>query len=148
MSDASTRLREARERSNRTVSEVAERAGISAAAYYDLEADPEDFRLSPSIAEIIRVATTVGVDPYWLACGTDNPTTVRLSSAGFTKHIESIARTRGRSIKDLEDDAGYRIAPALENPVEILDWNLDYIEAVCRIADVELGSVLNVDLLR
>ena len=142
MSNSAARLREARQRSQMTPDQVAKRAGVSVSVYYDLEAHPEDLLAAISIGELLQIAETIGIEPYWLVEGKANLANTSISLNDFADRLRNLQTIR--SIEDIEKDVGYEVSSALTSPETVLDWNLDCLVSLCRVLKIDLGSILHV----
>jgi transcriptional regulator with XRE-family HTH domain len=128
-------LRIARERAGLTQEQVATLAGISPAAYWDLELCSDDLTTAVSIRTLARVCQAVAIDLHRLFGVSSCAPEKRITPSRLRKQtIEHLNRTH-LSIPALEDKVGFHLSSFLANPDTVWDWNIDCLRSVCE----ELG---------
>lgn len=129
------RLKALRERAGRSVPQIAQETGLSAALLYDLEAT-DDLYDTVSLDEINRLARALGVKPSMLF--NDAPSSA-LSRRSGRQRLPSLLlkylAVKQLSIEQFEERVGYEVRQVLSNPGAVRDWNAACLMAVAS----ELG---------
>jgi transcriptional regulator with XRE-family HTH domain len=138
------RLREARDRSGKTVDEVALAIGISVAAYADIEAYDDEFSMALSLEQIWRLARALEI-PLTELIGLTSPDCLDATDSmdALLEHVRAAVATRRESIEHFGDRVGWDIASAIDAPARAWsDWNLDCLRAVCEEVSCDWRSIL------
>jgi len=135
------RLKQMREKAQKSEEEVAIQSGISVHAYYDLEQCDGDLETAVSLGELSRICSTLGTKAA-LLFGDDQRSVESLTPdklAGLLRiHLEAAKM----SLSQFEDEVGFRIGPFLEDIAEISNWNVDCLRSVCNAVGEEWRGAL------
>jgi len=111
---------------------VAEQAGVSRAAYYDLESDPTEIFMCVSLRDLQRICDCLGVDAFYLFTGANR------SESDVCYDFESIAalirqqlKRSGETTVEFSDRVGWEIEPFLKDACEGWEWNVDCLRDLC-----------------
>ncbi|HEX5243745.1 MAG TPA: helix-turn-helix transcriptional regulator [Tepidisphaeraceae bacterium] len=126
------RLEQIRCSLNKPPGEVAEQAGVSRAAYYDLESDPTEIFMSISLRDLQRICDCLGVDAFYLFTGANR------SESDACYDFEPIAglirehlKRSGQSAVEFSDRVGWELEPFLADLSSGWCWNLDCLLDMC-----------------
>lgn len=127
------RLQQIRCSLNKTPGEVAEQAGVSRAAYYDLESYTDEIFTSISLRDLQRICDCLGVDAFYLFTGANR------SESDVCYDFETIAgliwehlKRSGQSAVEFSDRVGWEVEPLLKDTRAGWEWNVDCLRDVCR----------------
>lgn len=130
------RLQQIRCSLNKAPGELAEQAGVSRAAYYDLESDPSEIFMCVSLRDLQRICGCLGVDAFYIFTGANR------SESDVCYDFESIAalvrehvKRSGQTAAEFSDHVGWEIEPFLRDAGAGWEWNVDCLRDVCK----ELG---------
>ena len=137
------RLEQIRCSLNKTPGEVAERAAVSRAAYYDLESDPTEIFMSVSLRDLQRICGCLGVDAFYLFTGNNR------AASDVCYDFESIAalvrehlKRSGQTAVEFSDHVGWEIEPFLRDAGAGWEWNVDCLRDVCSALGIRWELVL------
>jgi hypothetical protein len=131
------RLKQVREALGKSPQEIHALLGssdVSVGSYYDLEDHDGALNTTISLGELCKLSSILGTRARFIFDGKlEDGRQISPSdlSARIKRHLENTAT----SITDFEDRVGFVIAPALEDPSEILNWNIDCL----RFVSAEIG---------
>ncbi len=128
MIDAASRLKVARLHSGKTPAEIAALSEINLPSYYDLENYPVELASNISLGQLRKLTRALGISAPALFANEPIDKTISLSdlSARIKEHLKAHSMT----VEKFIEEVGYDIAPALETPDSILDWNIDCLHAL------------------
>ena len=129
-SESHIRLKAAREAVGLPPEEVASRAGIESAAYYDMEQCDADLTYATDLSEIARICRVVKTTPIALFGGLADqlePITPPMLVAAIQQHLS----LHGLSLSQFERQVGYDIGDSLINPADVMNWNVECLQSVC-----------------
>jgi transcriptional regulator with XRE-family HTH domain len=130
MSDA-RRLRSLRARTGLSSAEVAHRAGIGDMAYFDLEFHDDELLTVPSLGDIKRLATVLGVPTAALFVDNCDSTVRRISYQQLMTSLASLI-SNGTSKEALEDEIGWRLDDFLESEARALsEYPAEFLKLLC-----------------
>jgi len=142
-STPSERLAAARERAGLDLGEVADRTGLPFAHYRDLEMFENDVWDSISLAQLQKLARIVGLRSLALLEGETAPRpSRRITFAEFSAAVASAVQASGSSAEAWGEEAGWDVAPLLEDPEQIWSLNADGLRDIAEAAGVDWRSVL------
>ena len=144
MADESTcdRLRGARERLGLTLEEVANRMGLSARWYYDLEAYPDEVSSTVSLAHLQVLGQTLGLEPATILVGETTSPTDRGGFRDVVDGLERRMKSEGLDAKTLGERLGWDIRGVLADPEELWTFNVAGLRDVCLGVGVDWLAVL------
>jgi len=134
------RLKQTREKNGKTPHEVAKLAGLSSPTYYDLENCAGDLTMTISLLELSRIASVLGVPSRGFF--SDHNSTHFISAQELSDRIKTYLASSKETITEFEDKVGFVIEPALSNPSEVLNWNVDCLRSVCLKLGIDWLSAL------
>lgn len=126
-------LKQAREAAGKTPEEVAELAEITINTYYDFEQCEGDLNIVVSLSELSKISSALGIRTRFLFEGKSDGK--QISPSQLASQIKRHLEKTDMSITDFEDRVGFTVALAIENPSEILNWNVDCL----RFVSAEIG---------
>ncbi len=140
------RLQQIRCSLNKTPGQVAEQAGVSRAAYYDLEDDPSEIFMCISLRALQRICECLHVDAFYLFTGTSR------SESDACYDFKSIAmlirehlERSGQSAVEFRGRVGWDIEPLLNDAGAGWDWNVDCLRDVCSALGIHWELALPMD---
>lgn len=123
------KLKQAREATGRSPQEIAASAGLPAPTYYDLEEQDGELNMVVSLGELFKLASALGIRTRFIF--DDKIEGQLISAEQLCAKIKSYLDATRMSISEFENRVGFVIAPALGNPVEVFNWNVDCLRFVC-----------------
>jgi len=140
MSDSQERLKAARRRLAKSADEVASAAGISTPSYYDLEMVDGEIESGLSLQALVRLCSELRILPGDLfGSGT---TRDKISMEGLVVRIKKHLEEDQIGMSDFEARVGFEIRRCLEDPLSILEWDIECLQSVCKELSVNWMSVL------
>jgi transcriptional regulator with XRE-family HTH domain len=125
-----TRLQRLREATGKSPDELARLIGISGSVYYDWEWHEDDLVLTASLAELARLSSVLGVPTRAIFEGTGGKEAA-ISREYLSDRVRAHLGAKRMPLSEFEDKVGYDIGRALEDPAEVLSWNIDCLRSVC-----------------
>jgi len=127
----SARFRAVRERAGLSIAETAARVGVSEPCVWDLETYDDELMTVCSPADLQRFAGAFSVPPSAIV-GTEERDDA-ISAGELASAIREHCRTRGMTLNDFGDAAGWDVSKAADAPQLLLtDFSLDGIRDICR----------------
>jgi DNA-binding XRE family transcriptional regulator len=137
------RFREARERSNLTQAEVADRLGIQVSEYWDIEFHDDETFLCFSLAELRLLATILKTPLEVLLFGSDfKGSTSGTSPSMIAERLRAVAVSEGLTIDELGDRVGWDLTPIMADPEAVDQLNLSGLSDVCAAIGLDWVSAL------
>jgi transcriptional regulator with XRE-family HTH domain len=144
---AAERIAAARQRSGISLPEVANRLGLSPAAYDDLEAYDDEAFTSISIEQLCQLADLLGVAASSLVAPAGSPVEALepVSLVSLASSLDAQLRERAERPETLSARLGWDVSEILSDPRST--WrvcNLDCLQDLCRSVGLSwLGVVLS-----
>ena len=136
------RLREARERSGKTIGEMAALLGLSWESYNDLERYDDEIILVLSLQELITLSNALGIDLVdFLSNGASKPAE-SVSLDALAEKINEYLTAHNLTVAEFEEAVGWEVANCLTDPNQFMNFNLDGLMDVSRPLGVDWRSVL------
>jgi transcriptional regulator with XRE-family HTH domain len=128
------RLRRFRELAGKTPEDLAVYVDNSTSSYYDLEEHNGELYMVPSLGELSRLCSDLGIKTRDLF---DDrlESGLTISPEQLISKVKEHLNHTGTSIAEFENRVGYEIEPSLKDVAKVMDWNIDFLISVCR----ELG---------
>jgi DNA-binding XRE family transcriptional regulator len=127
----SARLKRLREATGKTPHDMAALVGVSSDIYYDWEWGDGDISRTASLAELAKLATSLGVGV--LDIFDDGPIQgEHVRPEQLSEMMKAHIKRARLSTAQFEERVGFEMEPALNDPAEILNWNLDCLRFVCN----------------
>lgn len=141
--DNARRLREARERSGKSIGEMAALLGLSRESYNDLEVYDEEIIYTLSLEELITLSKALGIDLVeFFSSGAAKPAeTVSLNA--LAEKINEYRSAKGLTVAEFEDAVGWEVANFLTDPSQFMNLNLDGLMDITRPLGVDWRAVLS-----
>jgi transcriptional regulator with XRE-family HTH domain len=124
------RLKRAREAAGKSPDQMASLVGVSVPAYYDWECAEGDINTTASLGELAKLSSALSVRTRAIfedEGGDERPISPEQLCARIKAHLDAT----NMSIAEFEDRVGFVIEPALDDPSEVLKWNVDCLRFVC-----------------
>jgi hypothetical protein len=131
------RLKQAREALGKSPQEIHALLGISdmsIGSYYDLEDHDGTLNTTISLGELWRLSSVLRTSARFIFDGKLEDGSL-LSPSDLSARIKRHVENTATSITDFEDRVGFVIAPALDDPYEVFNWNVDCL----RFVSEEIG---------
>jgi transcriptional regulator with XRE-family HTH domain len=138
------RIVEARERAGASGIDLAQKLGISLAAYDDLEAYDHEAYMCVSLDQLRSLARLLKVSlRALLSQGEASLDNGDLSPSELVRRIQNYLHMHSLSIGQFEKQVGCAISPVMENPDALWQtWNVDALHDVCVPLEVSWLTVL------
>lgn len=138
-------LREARERSGKTVDEMASLLGISRPSYYDLETYDDEIILVISLKQLVTLSHALGIDLVeFFSNGAPRPAE-SVSLEALAESINEYLTANKLTVAEFEDAVGWEVANCLTDPSQFLNFNVDGLKDVTRPLGLDWRAVLSTD---
>ena len=142
--DYAHRLREARERSGKSIDEMAGLLGMSWEGYNELEEDDDEIFESVSLRQVVTLGHALNLDlAEFFSSG---PAKKRAESASLETLAEKISQylvTEKLTVDEFEETAGWEVRHALTDPSRFMGFNLLGFIEVSEIVGVDWRAVLS-----
>jgi DNA-binding XRE family transcriptional regulator len=136
------RLRAARERSGKTIDEMALLLDLSRESYYDLEVYDEDVIYTLSLQELITLSKALDFDLVeFFSNGAAKPAE-SVSLDALAKTINEYLNAHSLTVAEFEEAVGWEVANCLTEPSQFMNFNLDGLMDVSRPLGVDWRAVL------
>ena len=141
--DYAHRLREARERSGKSIDEMASLLGLSWESYNELEEDDEEIIDSVSLQQLVTLAHALKIDLVeFFSSGPANEPRESVSLEALAEKINAHLVAHKLTVTEFEDAAGWEVANCLTDPRRFMSFNLLGLMEVCEAVDVDWRAVL------
>jgi len=138
-------LREARERSGKTVDEMASLLGISRPSYYDLETYDDEIILVVSLKQLVTLSHALGINLVeFFSNGAPKPAE-SVSLEALAESINEYLAANKLTVAEFEDAVGWELANCLADPRQFMNFNLDGLKDVTRPLGIDWRAVLSTD---
>jgi len=135
-------LREARERSGKTVDEMASLLSISRPSYYDLETYDDEIILVVSLKQLVTLSHALCIDLIeFFSNGAPKPAE-SVSLEALAESINEYLTANKLTVAEFEDAVGWEVANCLTDPSQFLNFNLDGLKDVTKPLSVDWRAVL------
>jgi len=135
-------LREARERSGKTIEEMASLLGISWESYNDLETYDDEIILVISLEQLVTLSHALGIDLVeFFSNGAPKPAE-SVSLEALADSINEYLTANKLTVAEFEDAVGWEVANCLTDPSQFLNFNLDGLKDVTKPLSVDWRAVL------
>jgi len=135
-------LREARERSGKTIEEMASLLGISWESYNDLETYDDEIILVISLEQLVTLSHALGIDLVeFFSNGATKPAE-SVSLDALAEKINEYLSGHNLTVAEFEEEVGWEVANCLTDPSQFLNFNLDGLKDVTKPLSVDWRAVL------
>jgi len=135
-------LREARERSGKTIEEMASLLGISWESYNDLETYDDEIILVISLEQLVTLSHELCIDLIeFFSNGAPKPAE-SVSLEALAESINEYLTANKLTVAEFEDAVGWEVANCLTDPSQFLNFNLDGLKDVTKPLSVDWRAVL------
>lgn len=141
--DYARRLREARERSGKSIDEMAALLGISWESYNELEERDDEILDSISLRQLVTLSRALKIDLVQFF--SSGPARKPVQSVGFETVAEKIREflvAQKLTVTEFENTAGWEVEKGLTDPGQFMGFNLLGLMEVCEIVGVDWRGVL------
>jgi DNA-binding XRE family transcriptional regulator len=140
--DYAKRLREARERSGKTIDEMAALLDLSWESYRDLEMHDDEILDSVSLQELVTLSKALGIDlvEFFSDGGAKPDDSVSLDA--LAGKIKDYIAAHGLTVAEFEEAVGWEVANCLTDPSQFMSFNLDGLMDVTGPLGVDWCAVL------
>mgnify|MGYP003576639859 CR=1 FL=1 len=135
-------LRRAREFAGRNPIELAAKAGMNPAAYFDLESHDDDVLTAVPVRTLQAICDELSLSAYSLFAKFETSGEQLSTNLVIGDRIREHLATTSLSLADFETKIGYEIGSVLSCPSAVLDWNIDCLRSVCQAIGVDWRSAL------
>ena len=137
------RLREARERSGKSVDDMASLLGISREWYFDLEDYDEEITDTVSLRQLVLLSKAIGIDLVdFFSNGAPKPVE-SVSLEALAEKINEYLTAQNLTVAEFEEAVGWELANCLTDPNQFMNFNLDGLMDVSRPLGVDWRAVLS-----
>ena len=135
------RFREFRERAGLSHDEAAQQMGISSPAVWDIESCEDEISECYSPSQVQKFCQVLGVRPIELFGG--EAAGLPISAAELVRLIHEQCRSRGVTLEQFEDAAGWRLSACIEPPERLLeDITIDGLQWLCQELGIDWRRVI------
>ena len=140
--DYGQRLREARERSGKSIDEMASLLGVSREWYNDLENFDDEITDTLSLRQLVALSKAIGVDlvDFFSNGASKPPENVSLDT--LAAKIDEYLSAHSLTVAEFEEAVGWEVANCLTEPSEFMNFNLDGLVDVTRPLGIDWRAVL------
>jgi len=140
--DYGKRLLAARERSGKTIAEMAALLGLSWESYRDLEMFDEEILDSLSLQELVTLSKALGIDLVeFFSDGVSKPEE-SVSLDVLAGKINEYLAAHSLTVPEFEEAVGWEVANFLSEPSQFMNLNLDGLMDVTRPLGIDWRAVL------
>ena len=136
------RLREARERSGKTIDEMASLLDVSRESYNDLEVYDDEIILVLSLQELVTLSKALGIDLVEFFSNGGSKPQESVSLDALAGKINEYLTANNVTLAEFEEAVGWEVANCLTEPSEFMNFNLDGLMDVSRPLGVDWRAVL------
>lgn len=118
--------------------------GMEYMEYLDLELHDDELAMAPSLAEVRKLATALGVSAYALLSeeGIGSPT-CRISYADLVGRVRTYLRDKNITREDFEARVGWALDDLFAGEERMLaEYNVDFLRDLCGLLDVSWMDAL------
>ncbi len=136
------RVREAREHTCLSSAQIAENLGKRSDFFGDLENDDTELLMCISLGDIASLCSVLGIQPAALLADRPDLPTVRVPYPELVERIRTYIQLQALDVTEFEDQAGWTVGPALEDPALVSQWNVDGLYDICELIGVDWLAAL------
>jgi len=140
--DYAKRIREARERSGKSIDEMASLLGISREWYFDLEDYDQEILDTVSLRQLVTLSHALGLDLVdFFSNGAAKPAE-SVSLDALAEKINEYLTAHNLTVAEFEEAVGWEVAKCLAEPREFMNFNVDGLKDVTKPLGVDWRAVL------
>lgn len=124
------RLKRAREAAGKSHEELGRLVG-GRSTYWDLECHDAELFMAVSLNQLTRLCAEFGITVRSLFDERFGQESTLTPEQLMLKPKEHMAQS-GLGLGEFEARIGFEFGPALQDPAEVLDWNVDFLRWLCR----------------
>lgn len=141
--DYGHRLREARERSQKSIDEMAALLDLSWESYNDLEEFDEEIINVLSLQELITLSKVLGIDLVdFFSNGASKPAE-SVSLDALAGKINEYLTAHNLTVAEFEEAVGWEVANCLTEPRQFMNFNVDGLRDVSMPLGIDWRAVLS-----
>ena len=133
MNDAAKRVRELRERTGKSVEEMASLLDMSRMSYFDIEFHDDELESVPSLKQVRQLAQYLGVSAAELVTGSTRDVNERIRWHDLVARTLDYRRTNGITEDAFEDLVGWKLDDFFASEDAMLDnYPVDFLQVLCK----------------
>ena len=133
MNDVAKRVRELRERTGKSVEEMASLLDMSRMSYFDIEFHDDELESVPSLRQVRLLAEYLGVSAAELVTGSTTDVNERIRWHDLVARTLDYRRTNGITEDAFEDLVGWKLDDFFASEDAMLDnYPVDFLQVLCR----------------
>ena len=137
------RVRAARERLGISQSELAARLGLRPSEYWDIEFHDDEAFTAFTLSDLEALSNILHVPLHELLFGAKtDPRQPRVSYEDVAARLWALVSREKLTIDELSERAGWELAPLLDDPTALGQFNVSGLRDVCELAGVDWFLVL------
>lgn len=136
------RIRAARMKTGLSDAQVAKRVGITSGSYYDAEGRDDEAFTVLSVADIVRLATVLGLSPSELLFGRNAPEKPEVTFDEIANRLRDLLSASGLGVEEFGEKIGWGVGDVLSNPDALWDFNLAGFRDVARAVGADWVTAL------
>lgn len=140
--DYAHRLRDAREKSGKSVVEMAALLDLSRESYNDLEVYDEEIIYTLSLQELITLSKALGIDLVEFFSNGASKREESVSLDALAGKINEYIAAHNLTVAEFEEAVGWELANCLTEPSQFMNFNVDGLMDVSKPLGIDWRAVL------
>ena len=136
------RLLDARERSGKSIGEMAALLELSRESYNDLEVYDEEILFTLSLQELITLSKALGIDLVEFFSNGSSKPAESVSLDTLAEKINEYIAAHNLTVAEFEEAVGWEVANCLTEPSQFMNFNVDGLMDVSKPLGVDWRAVL------
>ena len=133
MNDVAKRVRELRERTGKSVEDMASLLDMSRMSYFDIEFHDDELESVPSLRQVRQLAEYLGVSAAELVTGSTTDANERIRWHDLVARTLDYRRTPGITEDAFEDLVGWKLDDFFASEGAMLDnYPVDFLQVLCK----------------
>jgi transcriptional regulator with XRE-family HTH domain len=133
MNDVAKRVRELRERTGKSVEDMASLLDMSPMSYFDIEFHDDELEAVPSLRQVRQLAECLGVSTAELVTGLTTDVNERIRWPDLIARTLDYRRTAGVTADAFEDLVGWKLDDFFASEDAMLDnYPVDFLQVLCK----------------
>ena len=133
MNDVAKRVRELRERTGKSIEEMASLLDMSRMSYFDIEFHDDELESVPSLKQVRQLAQYLGVSAAELVTGSTTDVNERIRWHDLVARTLDYRRTNGITEDAFEDLVGWKLDDFFASEDAMLDnYPVDFLQVLCK----------------
>jgi transcriptional regulator with XRE-family HTH domain len=133
-----------RERSGRTMEEMASLLGMSYMEYFDLELHDDELYTVPSLRQVGLMCKAFGISPVELVAFERKPETLpqHISFSNLMIKIKGHIALHSLTLEEFENEVGWNLVVHVQDPENIWDEPIEFLQDVCAPMGIDWIAVI------